>query len=722
MIQPDHIPQINGDIEAVARYGQTLKARGKEFADTGLDVHTTWQGLAAFYHAPEAVTLLTATAPVKTKAAHFGHDLNVVGDALIAYADTVRPLQQRLSDLWGAACAFRALYVDGHDDWNKDRHNVAENNRLITEVDAAVAQWQAAERTCANRINALFGGIHWAQDNLDGDHQDNEYGYSSDAYDQAAQHDGGLWGKAAEHDLIWWKDAWNDVVYFREGSRQTGLAILTGAYDLVNFTDLPTLKSSWRGLYVLSLAMNPGPSSLVDLNNVTPVLGVRKGELEQTREATIKGFLSWDEWKENPAKAAGGVTINIASLVLGPEDLAAGATFTTVSDIAKLGSRSAEHLKGLRPLTEDAGEMNFSAFGRGGDEASHGPTGLHADGLETEPIPVELPDAPPLGDSPEADSVGIKSEVAARDTAKPAVADSGHIDDASTTAVDSQPPRLRPLAADGLHQSVSDHSDSIGEPTASRHEAGFESPHEAAQTPHESAGVEEPQDAGDARTASTFDPSVARRWEFPTAHQTHATAIKEFFKQLKLPRDHFGQFDTTKIGPVGERYHRGIDDPTSSFIAKEKSLAAERAAEGRLVTRIPEGDEKSIDTIERIGPDDPGRRVEYKQLDEPTFSSTKNAIRYFLEKFELRANEERLEGDAIIDGRPAGIDVETAMRGIRARLGPSIEGNSAKLAQAGWINLLTGDGHTITYLNDSKTILLDGREVARFIGGKWEQL
>ena len=174
MIQPDHIPQINGDIEAVARHGQTLKTKAKEFADTGLDVHTRWQGLAAFYHAPEAATLLTATAPVKTKAACIAYDLTVIGDALITYSDTVRPLQQRLSTLWTEACALHAI-VDGHDDWNKDRQKVAENNRLITEVDAAVAHWQAAERTCANQINALFDGIHWVRDNVDGIHQDNEY-------------------------------------------------------------------------------------------------------------------------------------------------------------------------------------------------------------------------------------------------------------------------------------------------------------------------------------------------------------------------------------------------------------------------------------------------------------------------------------------------------------------------------------------------------------------
>lgn len=358
MIQPDDIPQINGDLEAVARYGQTLKAIGNEFADTGLDVHTTWQGLAAFYHAPEAGTLLAATAPVKTKTACIAYDLTAIGDALITYSDTVRPLQLRLASLRIVASAFRALVVDGNDDWNEDRHDVAENNRLITEVDAAVSQWQAAERVCANQINALFDGIHWVRDNVDGDHKDNEYGYSSHVYDEAAQHDGGPWGKAAEHDLIWWKDAWNDVVYFRQGSRQMGHDILTGAFDLVNFTDLPVFKSSWRNLYVLSLAMNPGPSPLVALNSVAPVLGVRQGELEQAREAAVKGFLSWDEWKENPAKAAGAVTINLVSLVLGPEDLVAGATATTVSDIAKLGSRSVEH---LRPLASEVGRITREA-------------------------------------------------------------------------------------------------------------------------------------------------------------------------------------------------------------------------------------------------------------------------------------------------------------------------------------------------------------------------
>lgn len=55
--------------------------------------HQTWQGLAAFYIAPEADQLLTATGPVKYITASLGEDLETVAAALRVYATETAAIQ-----------------------------------------------------------------------------------------------------------------------------------------------------------------------------------------------------------------------------------------------------------------------------------------------------------------------------------------------------------------------------------------------------------------------------------------------------------------------------------------------------------------------------------------------------------------------------------------------------------------------------------------------------
>jgi hypothetical protein len=393
LIQPDQIPRIQSDLDVLVLHGQALKAQAQEFADTGLDVHTTWQGLAAFYRAPEAATLLTATAPVKTKTAHLGHDLTVIGQALLTYADAVRPAQTRLNTLWAQAWAFRDL-VDGNDAWNKSRQLIAQHNQLISDVDAAVAAWEAAERTCANTIDALYGGIHWVLDNLDGTHQSNEYGYTASDLDQASHFGAGLWGKAAEHDLIWWKDAWNDWVHFHDGGHQAFLDTVTGLGGLVGLGP-NGFKASWIGLYRLSLAASPNLGLILAANQVHSLPGTPQGTLAEYYKDNAKGLVAWDEWKQDPAKAAGAVTWTAITTILGPK--LPGVAIETAVDAAKFTGRAAEatsaavnaidfpeRFRAIKWLSGDGSNLSDPTPARG---AEHAPSLEHPVNSEVEADP-----------------------------------------------------------------------------------------------------------------------------------------------------------------------------------------------------------------------------------------------------------------------------------------------------------------------------------------------
>ncbi|MBQ6642930.1 MAG: hypothetical protein IJH84_18095, partial [Saccharopolyspora sp.] len=219
MINPGGIPQIPGNMDTLAAHANGLRAAGTGFADTGADVHATWQGLAPAYLAPESEQLLQATRPVTETAGNIGRDVEAVAGALQRYADEVRPIQQHLRDLKAqaeqlvadihayenqkpstsemAASAKTGIVPDK--DWTDDSDLTDRDAQLMTAVNQAIADWMAAQRRCANAITGLYGGQHYSPTNTDGHQTAGEYGYSTDQLSAAAGSDHGLpWGRAED--------------------------------------------------------------------------------------------------------------------------------------------------------------------------------------------------------------------------------------------------------------------------------------------------------------------------------------------------------------------------------------------------------------------------------------------------------------------------------------------------------------------------------------------
>lgn len=187
------IPVIDGDMDALAAHARGISAFGVAFADTGARLHATWQGLAAFYEAPELAQLLLATAPVAHISAAVGEDHETVGRVLGTYAEEVRAIQARLEALRAQAGDFERS-VAGDGDWADDDAKLERNNELIAAVNAAVADFQEAERRCANAINALHGGQQYRASDGDGRHERGEYGHTAEQFGAAAASEGVPWG------------------------------------------------------------------------------------------------------------------------------------------------------------------------------------------------------------------------------------------------------------------------------------------------------------------------------------------------------------------------------------------------------------------------------------------------------------------------------------------------------------------------------------------------
>ena len=288
MINPGAIPRFQGDVDALEADAGTLKGVGQDVRATGTEVHSTWQGLAGFYEAPEAAQLFAATEPVRSRAGDLGDDVASVAGTLSTYAAEVRPIAARLDTLRAEAAAFVAE-VEGDDDWREDGDKVDRHNGLLTQVDQQVLALQDAERTAANAINALFGGRQWHAGGSDA----NAYGPTEIPADAERP-----WGAPEEKDEPWWKDAWNGGVSLVKGFVVDGLwEDVKGLFGFVNVFDWDTFSGSWGGLWTLTGKWFYAP-----------------GEAAEGWKNLGKALVAWDMWSQDPARAFGTVLFNVVTL------------------------------------------------------------------------------------------------------------------------------------------------------------------------------------------------------------------------------------------------------------------------------------------------------------------------------------------------------------------------------------------------------------------------
>ena len=327
MINPAGIPTIPGDMDALAGHAAALGGVGSDFAGTGAQVNAIWQGLGGVYDAPEAAQLLAATAPVQTLSASVGHDIGTVATVLSVYAAEVREIKTQLTVLSSQASAF----VDengGSDDWCTDDAKVERNKSLVEGVNAQLAAFSEAQRRCANAINALYGGPQYTADNGDGQHQPGEHGYTADQLNTAARADGVLpWGSVDERD----RGLLGDIGAFCGGIKDgavgfvTGLGALIGRDPTTGGWSWATAGTAWQGLGTFALAVGvyavPGG---MQLDQAIGIPGFDRGAMGDTLLTAGKSIIAYDEWGNDPARAAGMATFNVVSAIVGTKGATAG--------------------------------------------------------------------------------------------------------------------------------------------------------------------------------------------------------------------------------------------------------------------------------------------------------------------------------------------------------------------------------------------------------------
>ncbi|UUU22577.1 CvpA family protein [Streptomyces sp. DSM 40750] len=309
---PEEVPEFTGNLELLDQHIAGVRSAGTSLKDSGSAIHTRFGGLSAYYKAPEAEALFATTAPVATKGDEFATELETVASALDTYAAAVGPLKQKFDQLRQDAIAFRSKIADD-EEWRADGDLIEENNNRRSDINAAYAAFQAAERDCYNKIVALVGGEQLVVN--DGSNQENMYGYRGEDLNNA----GGLpWGDPVEESNPWYyihEHAWDFAVGFVvDGVWGT----IKGLGTLVGFNGLDAAGQAWVGLGKLATGIvimsNPVTAAAFWLTPDDKL----PSWIRDSRTAVVetgKALIAYDEWGKNPSRAAGAVTFNVLTTI-----------------------------------------------------------------------------------------------------------------------------------------------------------------------------------------------------------------------------------------------------------------------------------------------------------------------------------------------------------------------------------------------------------------------
>lgn len=385
-INPAAIPGDALQPELLVQHADSLSKAASGTRDHGAEVVAEWQKLSAYYTAPEGPQLFAVMTPVGPATSAFGDNLDVVVAALKTFADEVTPIKAELARLKGEAQTFvdttvangvDVKYTDygygyggygasgayagygynafgsytqaaednpvtrtHHQNWDENQGAVDKNNSLIAAVSAQQVKLWAAERTCANKIRALFG----AEPLRSMQSEDDALGYGLSEIPEGTEMP---WGAAtkrtegcAEASLTFvFEDViWKGIAVGGVWGTITGLGTLLLGYNPAtgDFFSGDAYGAAWSGLGMLAFGLaTSGTVGIVGSFVPGPVGDFFRGGQEALVN-TLKGVVAWDTWAENPGEALGSSIFNIATIVI-PAGAVVGGVKTATGAANALG-------------------------------------------------------------------------------------------------------------------------------------------------------------------------------------------------------------------------------------------------------------------------------------------------------------------------------------------------------------------------------------------------
>ncbi|MEH0110216.1 DNA/RNA non-specific endonuclease [Tersicoccus sp. MR15.9] len=330
------------DPETIRTAGTTLKSKAASFSSKATSTSTSWAKLQhkGVYSAPGDEVVFSAFGPITTAAEDLVTDIGTVKTATDGFADDVDTIKTKLAGIKADAASFEGEIAGrSRDDWDDDEGLVKKEQNIIHGLNGLYAELQTAQMTCANSINALYGGPTYVMVTQDGAKAGQiAYGYTNEQLDAASNEGNIPWGKPTEWDKPWYKDAWDGVCSFGKGVWSGVTGTLKGLWNMVNVTDMDTFKATWKGMgkLALNVAIVSTPLAQVALRATGHGDVVDRAGKELL--AVGKAAIHWDDWKRDPAYAAGETTFDLATILLTAGGGAVAKTGSIAGKIAEVSS------------------------------------------------------------------------------------------------------------------------------------------------------------------------------------------------------------------------------------------------------------------------------------------------------------------------------------------------------------------------------------------------
>ncbi|EMY35788.1 hypothetical protein D477_002581 [Arthrobacter crystallopoietes BAB-32] len=337
---PSEFPPLP-DAEVLEQHAGKLRTKAEDIQSAASESHSLWQGTVAAYKGPGDWQVHSAFNRVLSEADTVLEDSNSVADAIDTYAEWAREAKRRYNALYADWLSVQSRIGDESDDWRKNEDLVNDDNQILKDANALVEDHMAAERACASAISGLFGGPAYVVTTEEGPGANQvAYGYTSEQLDAATAEGHIPWGEPTEWDKPWYRDALDGVVSFGKGVWSGITGTVTGLWNMVNFTDMETFSATWKGIGQLALDVAIVTSPVAQVALRATGNGRIADQAGERLVAVGKAAIHWDDWKRDPAYAAGATTFDLASILLTAGGGAVAKTGSVASAVTRIGQTS----------------------------------------------------------------------------------------------------------------------------------------------------------------------------------------------------------------------------------------------------------------------------------------------------------------------------------------------------------------------------------------------
>ena len=369
------LPGDNMDPAVIDAAAGNIRTVGTNVSTRGGTLQTTWQGLAASYHAPEQEKLFTAMTPATNQAAFFGTDMGTAATALETFATELETIKTAVAKIKSDATTFLSTIKNGQVTipvtgpetryatsatkdvaWDSQQDNVDTNNALIHRMNQQQEALWAAERTCANSLNAISGTAFVGTANPETGK--GGYGYT-DLPDNAQM----PWGSSVSRR----EDCSERMAkgFFVDGLFN---GLVQGVTSLVGFSwtgpdgvgfSWSTFGHAWEGVGKLATATSP---LAIPLSMMPGPVGDWTRSSQKATTQLVTGLVGIDPYAKDPyaawhhdaARTFGSSLFNVASFIV-PE--------TKVGNIGKVGEAGGDVARVAEGTSKVGRVINLAADG-----------------------------------------------------------------------------------------------------------------------------------------------------------------------------------------------------------------------------------------------------------------------------------------------------------------------------------------------------------------------